>query len=63
MWNGSDLRLRLLCYSGLAVVFAENVPGQLAGSDSEIVTEAWKELCPTWNSLTVGKQFAVNDTS
>jgi len=49
--------------AGLTVVFAENIPGQLAGGQSEIVTEAWKELCPTWDSLTAGKQFAVNDIS
>lgn len=49
--------------AGLAVIFAEDTQGQLSGGQSQIITPAWKDLCPTWNSLTSGKQYSLNDTS
>ncbi|KAK2461224.1 hypothetical protein APHAL10511_006751 [Amanita phalloides] len=47
--------------AGLAVVFAEDVPGQRSGGQSQTVTEAWKELCPKWNATKTGKQYTVSD--
>ncbi|PFH46698.1 multicopper oxidase [Amanita thiersii Skay4041] len=47
--------------AGLAIVFAEDIPDQLRGPDSEMVTKGWKNLCPKWNALKSGKQFSVND--
>ncbi|KAF8635405.1 hypothetical protein AX15_000403 [Amanita polypyramis BW_CC] len=47
--------------AGLAVVFAEDAPGQISGDQSEQVTEEWKNLCPKWNALKEGKQYSVSD--
>ncbi|KAJ7509112.1 laccase [Mycena galericulata] len=47
--------------AGLAVVFAEDPSGQIAGDSKEITPANWEALCPTWEALKTGKQFSVED--
>ncbi|EIM91692.1 laccase [Stereum hirsutum FP-91666 SS1] len=49
--------------AALAIVFAEAPEDQVAGYYAEERPKDWEALCPKWNSLTEGKQFALDDSN